>query len=199
MKYSFITIFMVIISLIYIGFVSSEREYKPFEEVLEKIINTSRLKTYNDSLFGYEAKYPNFFEKEPDSLREYPGDAKFSFSNVIQIDLETTVSRNWSANARSGIDSIARKLHAKVKTIDKDSFILTGQLYENDNATEGYSFYSKYVAKDKLWLTYSVYYPDTYKRPIKRLFDIIDHWKPYKEFNPLKKKFILNRRYSWDD
>ena len=190
MKYSFITIFIVIISLIYIGFVRSERDYRPFEEVLEEMINTSRLKTYKDNVFGYEAKYPNFFEKESESLREYPGDARFSFSNVIQIDMETTVSRNWSANVRSGIDSIARKLHAKVKTIDKDSFILTGQLYENDNPTEGYSFYSKYIAKDKLWLAYSIYYPDNYKKPIKRLLDIIDNWKPYKEFKPLKNKLI---------
>lgn len=173
------------------GFIGSEWEYRPFDEVLEDIINTSRLKTYNDSLFGYEAKYPDFFEQQPDSLREYPGDAKFSFSDVIQIDMETTVSINRSASVRGSIDSIARKLHAKVKAVDKDSFILTGRLYENDNVTEGYSFYSKYVSKDKLWLAYSVYYPDNYKKQIKRLFEIINHWKPYKEFKPLKNKFIL--------
>ena len=190
MKYSFIAIFMIIISLISIGFIISEREYRPFEEVLEEIINTSRLKTYKDNTFGYEAKYPNFFEKEPDSLREYPGDARFSFSNVIQIDMETTVSLNKSSSVRRGIDSIARKLHAKIKTIDKDSFILTGQLYEDDNPTEGYSFYSKYVVKDKLLIAYSIYYPDNYKKPIKRLFEIIDNWKPYKEFKPLKNKLI---------
>lgn len=188
MKNSFITIFVVVISLIYIGFVRSEREYRPFEEVLKEIINTSRLKTYNDSVFGYKAEYPDFFEKEPDSLREYPGDARFSFSNVIQIDMETTVSMNRSASIRRGIDSIAHKLHAKIKSIDKDSFILTGQLYENGHASEGYSFYSKYVVKDKLWLAYSLYYPDNYKEPIKRLFEIIDGWKPYKEFKPLKNK-----------
>lgn len=190
MKYSFLVIFVVILSLTYAGGLCSEKKCRSFDEVLEEIANTSNLKNYHDSVYGYVATYPDFLEKQSNSLCEYPGDARFSFSNVIQIDMEVTVSRRSSMNISENIHSIARQLHAKVRETDQDSFILTGPQYDEGCRIDGCSQYCKYVAKGKLWFVYSLYYPDSYKKPIKRLFEIIDNWKPYKEYKPLNNKLI---------
>src|SRR5574344_262806 len=192
MKYSFLVIFVVILSLTYAGGLCSEKKCRSFDEVLEEIANTSNLKNYHDSVYGYVATYPDFLEKQSNSLCEYPGDARFSFSNVIQIDMEVTVSRRSSMNISENIHSIARQLHAKVRETDQDSFILTGPQYDEGCRIDGCSQYCKYVAKGKLWFVYSLYYPDSYKKPIKRLFEIIDNWKPYKEYKPDRKSTRLN-------
>src|SRR5574344_441240 len=182
MKYSFITIFVATILFVSIGTLSLEKENRSFDNVFEEMVNTSHLNSYKDSQFGYEVEYPSFLEKAPDSLCEYAGDAKFSFSNYIQIDMETTVTRNEGRDAKNGIGSIARKLHAKVNNVSKDSFILTGRLDGDDDNVGDSSFYCKYVLKGKLWFAYSLYYPDGYKSSIRRLFRIIDGWEPYREY-----------------
>lgn len=190
MKYSCITLFITIIALSCVGYLRLQRNFRPFDNVLEEMINTSCLNTYKDSIFGYEVKYPDCFEAEPDSQCEYAGDARFSYGNIIEIDMESTVSRKMGANNKYSIDSIARRLGAKIEMRDQDSFILTGPQYENGCRIDGCSQYCKYVAKGKLWFAYSLYYPDKYRNRIQRLFHIIADWEPFKEQKSHKNTLI---------
>ncbi len=58
----------------------------------------------------------------------------------------------------------------------KNSFILSGRIYENGQPTDGYSHYTKYIKSGRILFVYSLIYPEDYKQALGRMFRTIDNW-----------------------
>ncbi len=150
----------------------------PYSEFKERL-DIAPMKEYRDPNFGFIVKYPCFFQAEEKSKDDYQGHARFSFTNHVNIVLESYVTMNHSQNLQACADSLARKLHAeKTMTKSKDSaFLLSGPVYENDVRIDGYSHYDKFIKSGKMLFVYSLTYPDCYKPALPRLFQLIEDWK----------------------
>ena len=47
----------------------------------------------------------------------------------------------------------------------------------NGNKIEGYRYYAKYVRNQKLWFSYTLFYPESCKSALTRLLRQIDRWE----------------------
>lgn len=184
-------VFLIILSIILsvsIGFINTSCKIKPREELFGDELAIAPMQTYQDKNFGFMIRYPAFFVKQPDSLNDYTGYARFSYEDHwANIILESYAARNHCKTLRQGMDSFARVLHATRKHLGKNYFILSGPQYEKDSYVDGYSFYSKYVSNGKLWFVYTMVYPNSYHDYIGRLFHEINQWKVWDN------RLILNR------
>ncbi len=183
-----VLIILSIILSVSIGFVNTSCKIKPQEELFGDELAIAPMKTYQDKDFGFTVRYPSFFIKQPDSLNDYIGYARFSYADHwANIILESYVAKNYSRTLRLGMDSFTKALHATRHHLGKNYFILSGPQYENGSYVDGYSFYSKYVSNGKLWFVYTMVYPNSYHNYIGRLFYEIKQWTVWNN------RLILNR------
>lgn len=127
---------------------------------LKTALGMAHMKTYRDTVFGYTADCPDFFQVEetdstPPHCLSY---ARFAFRREVNVVLETYVLFDAT-------DSI------------KTQGIVAGPVYENGVRIDGYSRYAKYIRSGKSVFVYSLTYPDRYKPALSRLFKSVDEWK----------------------
>lgn len=133
---------------------------------------------YKDPNYGFVIRYPSFFTEQPDSLKEYEGNARFSYHDKwVSVILEGYVLNNHGLSVKAGMDSLAQVLNATKKRMGNDFFILSGSQFENGSRIDGYSYYSKFVRNGKLWFVYTMVYPENYHDVLTRLFKEIDDWQ----------------------
>ncbi|MBO5187106.1 MAG: hypothetical protein J6B91_08675 [Prevotella sp.] len=153
-------------------------KYIDFADIMEEDINKSKLAIYTNPDIGFTAKYPDCFKisnTEEDTL----GSVTFRYDTDTSIVMECFTCRIAdTANPDRAIAKIADSMHALITKTD-DGYILHGRIYENDVPIDGYRHYTKYSAKDKLWIAYSLIYPEEYSGRLGRLFQIIKEWKPW--------------------
>ncbi len=177
-----IAIILILAFNLYCVVTHPEDERTPYSEFCDRI-GIAPMKEYRDSDFGYTVKYPCFFQKEKKLRDEFLGHARFSYTQDVNIVLESYVTNNRCHDFYSCADSLATKLHAKkriqISTKDNEpsSFILLGPLYENGVLIDGYSHYDKFIKSGKMLFVYSLTYPDSYKPALPRLFQLINDWK----------------------
>lgn len=156
---------------------------KTYEEIFGRTLNEATMNVYQDPDFGFTVRYPSFFIKQPDSLNDDIGYVRFSYGDYwANVILECYATRNYDLSLKAGADTFARILHATQQQLGKDYFILSGPQYENGCYIDGYSFYSKYVGRGKLWYVYTMAYPDRYHAQLGRLFKEIDGWQVWEKY-----------------
>ena len=158
---------------------------------------------YKDADYDYVVRVPSFFTAKPDSLQEEKGRMRFEYGDQwISVVIESHVMHNNGQSLKDGMDSLAQVLHAIDRKLGSDYFVLSGPQYENGRSSEshqaclngrvvsdegetngslieGYSYYTKVVANQKLWFVYTMIYPDDYKDVLSRLFKEIDNWQVF--------------------
>ena len=80
-----------------------------------------------------------------------------------------------------GVDGLLGNVHDAA-----DAAFFQAHLVEDEDEDETnvcrinvYSYYSKVVAKHKLWFVYTMIYPDDYKDVLSRLFEEINNWQVF--------------------
>ena len=155
-------------------------KYKDFADVLEEEINRSPLISYTDPYIGFTAQYPECFKIDK-TEDDTTGLVTFRHDTTTHIIMECFTCRiSDTANPDRAIAKLACDIHAQIAKTD-DGYILRGRIYENGVPIEGYRHYTKYTAKDKLWIAYSLVYPEEYGERLGRLFNIIKHWQPWED------------------
>ena len=151
---------------------------KSHKAVFARQLAYADFRKYKDVDYDYVVSIPSFFMAQPDSLQEEKGRMRFEYGDEwISIVIESQVMNNEGQSLQSGMDSLARVLHATDCKLGSDYFILSGPQYENGNSMEGYSYYTKVMANHKLWFVCTMIYPDGYKDVLTRLFKEIDDWQ----------------------
>lgn len=179
--YSAFIIIAVIIVTNNIDLIFPDSGSRSLEEVLAESINKCQLVTYTDKDFGFSVQYPSLFVPDTSCTGGTIGSARFCYNDITQIAIECYASVNKTADARDkGISALAETMHAEI-TNTENGYILYGSVYENGCKTDGYSHYTKCIAKDKLWFICSLVYPDEYAECLSRLFMIVNRWTPFWE------------------
>lgn len=177
--YFTIIIFVAIIVAANIDRICPRDRLRDFGDVLEEQMNICPIAYYIDKDIGFRVPYPILFVRNtsvPDSII---GCSRFCYNNVTQIAVDCYVCRNEGlADADGGTARLAEKMHARVIK-DKDGTFLYGPLTEDGRQTDGYSHFTKCVARDKLWVIYSLTYPDMYADRLTRLFAMVKQWEPW--------------------
>lgn len=173
MKKSVLFIVGTLVVAIAIGSLWHSGDRWTFEEKLSDSMNMAEIWKYQDSEFGFTAKYPSFFHA--DSIAK--GYASFGFHDKTDVVVEYfTIENNDSLPFNTGMEKLAATIFATdVKPADS-SFTASGALHVNGTAVEGYSFHSKYVYKKRMWFVCRLVYAERYKPYMKRMFEIVDNW-----------------------
>lgn len=180
-KFSII-LFLTIVSAGYIDWIVPRLRLRDFADVMEEEINKSPLEAYRDSFFGLSVSAPRCFVKERET-DDSTGSMRFIYNNVTQILLDCYVCRNEHANdCDGGIRELSRQLRAKARKTDS-GYILVGPMYENGERVDGYSHYTKCVARGKLWAVFTLIYPNEHRNRLSRLFRLVDGWWPWEDLN----------------
>ena len=133
---------------------------------------------YKDKDYDYVVRVPSFFTAQPDSLQPEKGRMRFEYGDQwITVVIESHVMHDNGQSLKEGIDSLAQVLHATDSKLGSDYFILSDTQYEQGSRIDAYSYYTKVMANGKLWLVYTMVYPDDYKVVLTRLFKEIDDWQ----------------------
>ena len=168
----------VIIVAACIDWCDSCENIKSHKEVFGRELTYVDMNEYKNKDYDYVVRVPSFFTAQPDSLQEEKGRMRFEYGDRwITIVIESHVMSNNGQSLKDGMDSLAQVLHAIERKLGNDYFILSGPQYEEGSLIEGYSYYSKVVANQKLWFVYTMVYPDDYKNVLARLFKEIDNWQ----------------------
>ena len=172
-RFTWLALLIIIVSAIAV-LSQGHQEEPTFQEKLEEAIKYSRSKTYHDSYYDYEVKYPAFFEQVPDSLIDEEGASLFRCGNV---ELSAQVVPNSdSLNMQEGMHYFSALYHATCQSQTAHSFILSGPLYINNSQIPNYRFYSKYVRHRKFWFVQTLTYPDSCAKAVAPLIHQIDDW-----------------------
>ena len=172
-RFTWLALLIIIVSAIAV-LSKGHKEEPTFQEKLAEAIKYSRSKTYHDSYYDYEVKYPAFFEQVPDSLIDEEGASLFRCGNV---ELSAQVIPNSdSLSVQNGMQYFSTLHHAEQQQYDSQSFILSGQLYMNDSPIPNYHFYAKYVLHRKFWFVQTLTYPDSCAKAVAPLIRQIDDW-----------------------
>lgn len=148
--------------------------FRSYQEVLAELINDAPMKTYCDSFYGYCILYPEFFSKEVAD----EGFVRLGYWNNERFVIECSVLKAPDTSpVKVKMKELATQLHAEDQQLLRDSFILSGPVYENGNKIEGYRYYAKYVRNQKLWFSYTLFYPESCKSALTRLLRQIDRWE----------------------
>ena len=178
----FIAAFVIMASIDVIWPFSTERSDG---DVFEQSLNNAEMLTYQDSDWGFTVRYPSYFVVQPDSLDEYSDHVRFCYDNEWEkIVLECYALRNYDQSLKNGMDSLAQALHSTERKLGSDYFVLSGPQYENDRRIDGYSYYSRFVCRGKLWFVFTMVYPDRYHDHLGRLFNEIDNWQVFEDHRP---------------
>lgn len=168
----FIALILLAACINWIRFCKGE---KTDEEQFERNLTFANMYEYIDKDYLFCVRYPSFFKDQSDNNNHR---ARFVHNGQwATIVLEGYVIQNDGQSIRSGMDSLAKALHATNSKLNKDGFILSGPQYEDGSQMEGYSFYSKFISHRKLWYVYTMVYPNRYKKALTRLFKEIDNWQ----------------------
>lgn len=176
-----IVVIIVILSAGCVDWICPRLRPRDFADVMEEELNKSPLKTYSDGFFGFSVRYPRCFRKEQADTDDSTGSARFVYDNVTRIVLDCYVCRNVHvSDSDGGIGALAVELRARAVKAD-GGYILNGPIYENGVRVDGYSHYTKCVARDRLWAVCTLVYPDAHRRRLSRLFGIVEEWKPWND------------------
>ena len=171
----FIAIILVAASIDWIRSCSGLKSHK---EVFGRELTYADMYEYKDADYDYVVRVPSFFTAQPDSLQEEKGRMRFEYGDLwITVVIESHVMNNDGMSIKDGMDSLAQVLHATDRKLGSNYFILSGPQYESGSLIDGYSYYTKIVANNKLWFVYTMIYPDDYKDILARLFKEIDDWQ----------------------
>lgn len=178
--YLTIIIFAVIIVTANIDRLFPHQDCRDFGDVLEEELNICPFSNIIDEDLGFCVPYPVLFIPDtsiPDSII---GCHRFCYNNMVRITIDCYVCRNDGiSDADGGRARLAKAMNAEMIE-DKDGLYLYGPVTTADNSgTEGYSHFTKCVAKDKIWMIYSLTYPDKYAKHMKRLFAMVKEWQPW--------------------
>lgn len=147
------------------------------QSVFKEQMDVAPMKYYCSPAYGYNIAYPCFFHEERDSAAATDSDnhARFIFTTNTTIIIETYVIPAPRKSARACALALAGS-RSKETQAAKNSFILTGRVYENGQPTDGYSHYTKYIKSGRILFVYSLIYPEDYKPVLGRMFRTIDNW-----------------------
>lgn len=176
-KVIFIFIAFILVS-VSIDRIHSCADLKSHKEVFGRYLTCAEMYEYKDKDYDYVVRVPSFFNAQPDSLKEEKGRMRFDYADQwINLVIESHVMNSDGMSLLTDMDSLAQVLHATDSRKGKDYFILSGPQYENGSRIDGYSYYTKIVAKYKFWFVFTMIYPDDYKDVLTRLFKEIDDWQ----------------------
>jgi hypothetical protein len=182
----FIAIILVAASIDWIRSCSGLKSHK---EVFGRELTYADMYEYKDADYDYVVRVPSFFTAQPDSLQEEKGRMRFEYGDLwITVVIESHVMNNDGMSIKDGMDSLAQVLHATDRKLGSNYFILSGPQYESGSLIDGYSYYTKIVANNKLWFVYTMIYPDDYKDILARLFKEIDDWQIWERPRPQLKQ-----------
>ena len=173
-----------------IDWIEACSEVKSHKEVFGRQLTFAEMYKYKDAYYDYVVRVPSFFTAKPDSLQERlrvgasagmeKGRMRFEYGDQwISVVIESHVMHNNGQSLKDGMDSLAQVLHATDRKLGSDYFVLSGPQYESGSLIEGYSYYTKVVANQKLWFVYTMIYPDDYKDVLSCLFKEIDNWQVF--------------------
>lgn len=171
---------LIIVIIVLVGFtvgINISREPKGFhtyQEVVKKLVDDAPLASYRDSFYGYTIQYPEFFAQEISSR----GFVRLGYWDNERFVLECSVLPEPDITPTEiKMNHMAQLLHAEEQELLKDSFILSGPLYEDGERVEGYRYHAKYVRNCKLWFSYTLFYPESCRESLSRLLHQIEKWE----------------------
>ena len=138
-------------------------------------IDTAKMETYTDKVYGVKVQYPAFFNVMDTTEA---GTARFSYPDKeIVVRLSMFVEPNvegWTIEeaVNNMTDSYTRCV-AK----GKDFFIMQGT---TPNATVG-AYLEKCFLLDNKWIDYTLFYDTHYGIALERLMALIWDWHPYRK------------------
>lgn len=164
------------------------------QSVFKEQMDVAPMKYYCNPTYGYNIAYPCFFH-EDESEDSDSSHVRFIFTNNTNIIIETYVMKAPRRSMRDCAVALAGSQDEDAQPADalpcrewrhplsqlkgdtsKNSFILSGRIYENGQPTDGYSHYTKYIKSGRILFVYSLIYPEDYKQALGRMFRTIDNW-----------------------
>lgn len=178
--YITIITFTVIIITANIDVICPRDHGRDFGDVLEEEMNICPLVNCTDSFFGFQAPYPALFIPERSVSDSIIGCYRFCYNNIVDITIDCYVCRNIGCDdTDGGLSRLAQTMKGRVIS-DADGNFIYGPAVDGDCYRDGYSRFTKCVAKDKLWCIYSLTFPDKYAERLRRLFAVVRQWKPWR-------------------
>jgi len=172
-KFAVIVVLLVLMIMTSDLWIGKDDRLQDYYEVLKEQIESRPMAGYENKMYGYKMSYPPIFTQI-----ETDGDdcVRFAFNDIL---LENRVTRIPSGQTfDESIDSIAKYSYADKISRGKDSFIISGPLYDDKgNKIDGFRYLSKYILRQKLWFAYTAYYPVAAESSLGRLFDTIRKWE----------------------
>ena len=185
----FIIIIVMLMLLLNIAVRMFRGEERTPQSVFKEQMDVAPMQYYSNPTYGYNIAYPCFFHEDESE----DGDschARFIFTYNTNIIVETYVMKapcrstrdcalaltgNRDGNSAEALSGAGRPL-SQLSDISKNSFILSGRVYENGQPTDGYRHYTKYIKSGHILFVYSLIYPEDYKQALGRMFRTIDKW-----------------------
>lgn len=177
MKKSPFIIVLSLITAVCIGSFWKFNKHWSFGDKLGDAVGMAEIQEYQDSAYGFTARFPEFFKQE--SVGE--GYACFGFHNGTNIEIEYFAMPNTNLySLDEGRKVIEKENHAMKSRKNEDGFTISGHCYMNGVVVDGYAFYSKYVYMKRMWYVCRLIYPVEYRQRLKRLFMMVDDWRVWK-------------------
>ena len=170
-KFFFIIVMLMLLLNIAVRMFRGE-ERTP-QSVFKEQMDVAPMQYYCNPTYGYNIAYPCFFHEDESE----DGDschARFIFTYNTNIIVETYVMQSPCRSMRACALALAG--NRDEVDISKNSFILSGRVYENGQPTDGYCHYTKYIKSGHILFVYSLIYPEDYKQALGRMFRTIDKW-----------------------
>lgn len=184
-KFFIIAAIMAVTANIAVTILGDDEPPTPVETLREQL-NVAQMCRYRHPVYGYAVSYPSFFRKEEVS-EDGRQCTRFRFDNGTNIIIETYVTDAPSDSLNVCAETLATETHTKQRSLTAaqkptagstaNSFILEGNVYENDTPADGYRILSKYIKSGKRLFVLSLIYPEEYGGALTRLFRIIGEWR----------------------
>ena len=189
----FIIIIVMLMLLLNIAVRMFRGEEPTPQSVFKEQMDIAPMQYYCNPTYGYNIAYPSFFHEDK-SEGGNSSHARFIFTDNTNIIVETYVMQAPCKSTRDcalalacnpdGDGNSVDALHSRgrgrplsqLSNISKNSFILSGRVYENGQPTDGYCHYTKYIKSGHILFVYSLIYPEDYKQALNRMFRTIDKW-----------------------
>lgn len=164
-----------------------DQSFRTYPEVLKELVEDAPLKTYRNDFYGYTVRYPELFTYEEMPEDTGKGFARFTYHNTAHLIIECDVqTENEIIPTARKMEEMARRLRAEKQVALRDSFILSGPLYdEAGSPVDGYRYHTKFVRQQKLWFSYTVYYPESCSDSISSIIRQIDDWQVWDRRKPI--------------
>jgi len=143
------------------------------------MVDTARMKSWTDSLYGFTVSYPGFFNPTDDCrFTFYPPAFNPRWRDCGQIEMQCRVMRSkadW--NAEEALRTIGETTTITRCNRLSDGIIIDGTVGQENGAVSGHRYHAKCIMRQKLLFVFSLVYTEDCSEAVGRLRKVVDQWE----------------------